>query len=316
MKKAVFPILLLLDFSYGFSQMAAPAGNDAQTVTIKAGTTITLTAHALYADNFQWYRNGKAIPGARRLNFIAGEAGEYSVAASSSDCTSILSDAVRIIVLPGSAFSADLQIEKSSETRTVSVGEIFEYTLKARNNGADNATRLTVTDVLPQKVRFVEFVSPVIGKAVYNTAATTVIWTIDQLAMGREAELKIRTRALTGGNIKNTASIAAFEGDPNLNNNTSEDVKEITGIKVPNVFSPNGDGLNDRFRIPGLESYSENEFTVINRWGSHVFEKKQYHDEWTGDRLNEGTYFYVLKLKRLNGQWQVLKGYITLLRSK
>jgi len=316
MKHAVLPILLLLDFSYGFTQMATPPGNNAQTVSIKAGTTITLTAHALYAGSFQWYRNGKLISGANGMNYIASEAGLYSVGATSSNCTSVLSDAVQVIVLPGSAFTADLQLEKSSENRTVTVGEIFEYTLKARNNGSDVATRLTITDVLPEELRFVEFVSPARGDAIYNAAAGTVIWNIDQLVMGGEAELKIRTRASMGGNVKNTASITAFESDPNLSNNTALDVKEVAGIKIPNVFSPNGDGLNDRFKIPGLESYSENEFTVINRWGSHVFEKKQYHDEWTGQGLNEGTYFYVLKLKRLNGQWQVLKGYITLLRSK
>ena len=40
-------------------------------------------------------------------------------------------------------------------------------------------------------------------------------------------------------------------------------------LEIPNTFSPNGDGINDFFQIPGLNSYTYNYsfFQVYNRWG-------------------------------------------------
>ncbi len=87
-------------------------------------------------------------------------------------------------------------------------------------------------------------------------------------------------------------------------------------LVIPNVFTPNGDGVNETFEIRGLNIYPENEISIINRWGNTVYEKKNYENTWEGNGLDEGTYFYVLKVKNVSGTWKVYKGYITLLRSK
>lgn len=80
---------------------------------------------------------------------------------------------------------------------------------------------------------------------------------------------------------------------------------------VPNAFSPNGDGVNDYFEIPGIEYYENNSLTIINRWGNKVYEAKNYGIStnpkfWDGksntgfrigdDDLPAGTYFYILNL--------------------
>src|SRR3546814_12172771 len=83
-----------------------------------------------------------------------------------------------------------------------------------------------------------------------------------------------------------------------------------------NVITPNGDGKNDRLVIPGLDSFVENELVILNRWGNHVFEKKGYEHDWTGEGLTEGTYYYLLRVKTATGDWQAFKGYITLLRGQ
>ena len=44
-----------------------------------------------------------------------------------------------------------------------------------------------------------------------------------------------------------------------------------TGIIIPNVFTPDGDGYNDLWEIHGLEQYPHGRVTVYNRWGSEVF---------------------------------------------
>lgn len=85
---------------------------------------------------------------------------------------------------------------------------------------------------------------------------------------------------------------------------------------IPNTFTPNGDGKNDVFEIVGLNQYEDNELTIINRWGSELYRKKDYQNTWTGDDIAEGTYFYLLKVKRKgSNNYEVLKGWILLKRA-
>ncbi|WP_262487580.1 tandem-95 repeat protein [Chitinophaga rupis] len=90
----------------------------------------------------------------------------------------------------------------------------------------------------------------------------------------------------------------------------------FSDLKVPTLFTPNGDGKNDAFEIRGLNQYAENELVIINRWGNEVFRQKGYQNNWFGEGLNEGTYYYLLRIKKTNGSgWEVLKGYTTLIRA-
>lgn len=65
---------------------------------------------------------------------------------------------------------------------------------------------------------------------------------------------------------------------------------------IPNIFSPNNDGINDSFAIEGLERFSDVRFVVYNRWGTLVFESENYRNNWrpSPDELSDGTYFFVL----------------------
>jgi gliding motility-associated-like protein len=88
------------------------------------------------------------------------------------------------------------------------------------------------------------------------------------------------------------------------------------GLMIPNLFTPNGDGTNDVFEIRGIEQFAANDLVIVNRWGNEVFKQTNYRNTWTGQGLNEGTYYYVLRVKEsLNGNWQIFKGYITLIRA-
>ena len=69
-------------------------------------------------------------------------------------------------------------------------------------------------------------------------------------------------------------------------------------LEVYNALSPNGDGINDVYIIDGSWACSESIFKVFNRWGSLVYEKKGYQDDWFGQHndgslLSDGTYFIV-----------------------
>ncbi|WP_443943537.1 Calx-beta domain-containing protein [Pedobacter sp. AW1-32] len=90
----------------------------------------------------------------------------------------------------------------------------------------------------------------------------------------------------------------------------------FTDITIPNLFTPNGDGRNDTFEIRGLNQYQETELSIVNRWGNEVYHSRGYQNNWTGEGLNEGTYYYLLRAKRAgSNEWTVFKGYITLIRA-
>ena len=107
-----------------------------------------------------------------------------------------------------------------------------------------------------------------------------------------------------------------MEPDLVLSNNSSTAIKTAVKIDFPNVITPNGDGKNDTFKIPGIELYAENTLSIFNRWGNEVYFKTNYNNDWSGEGLNEGTYFYLLKVKLADGIDQAFTGYITLLRDK
>ncbi len=80
--------------------------------------------------------------------------------------------------------------------------------------------------------------------------------------------------------------------------------------EVPNVFTPNGDGRNDRFVIPHIE-LSPWRLEVYNRWGGRVYETPTYRNDWDGGDLPAGVYYYSLSSAVLGRR---LKGWVTLYR--
>lgn len=88
---------------------------------------------------------------------------------------------------------------------------------------------------------------------------------------------------------------------------------------IPNVVTPNGDGVNDGW-ILGPGGYVKAILDVYNRWGQLVWSGDVIHTGFRGNHmdngepLSEGTYFYVLHLTRGNGNIDDYTGHITLLR--
>jgi len=85
--------------------------------------------------------------------------------------------------------------------------------------------------------------------------------------------------------------------------------------KVPNLFTPNGDGINDTWFVDGLNNYDDNEVSVYNIYGNMVYSKKPYNNDWSGTyngaKLPDGTYYYVITFDDSN---TVIKGAVDILR--
>ena len=90
----------------------------------------------------------------------------------------------------------------------------------------------------------------------------------------------------------------------------------VTGIVIPNIFTPNGDGKNDLFVIKGLDSFPGSQLLIFNRWGNEVYRAGNYLNDWDGSGLAEGTYYYILNRKNTEGPETPYKGWVFLKRTK
>jgi gliding motility-associated-like protein len=82
-------------------------------------------------------------------------------------------------------------------------------------------------------------------------------------------------------------------------------------IIVPNVFSPNNDGVNDVWIIEGI-TYTNNTVRVFNRWGNVVYEVRNYRNTWKANDVPDGTYFYEINVERHDKPYT---GHVTILRN-
>jgi gliding motility-associated-like protein len=92
------------------------------------------------------------------------------------------------------------------------------------------------------------------------------------------------------------------------------DVQPVELI-IPNIITPNGDGLNDVFVIEELEYYMTNKMSIFNRYGKRVYTQTDYQSDWDGGNLRDGAYFYVLKAEGYFGT-DVYKGSLTIMRGQ
>lgn len=88
---------------------------------------------------------------------------------------------------------------------------------------------------------------------------------------------------------------------------------------MPNVFTPNGDGINDLFSINPVHAVKL-EMTITNRWGNVVYRSDDIEGKWDGTDMNsgrrctEGTYFYTFIIMGFDNEEQQHHGFVHLVR--
>ena len=95
-------------------------------------------------------------------------------------------------------------------------------------------------------------------------------------------------------------------------------VEVLRLIIPPNTFTPNGDGKNDTWVIPGIVDYPGAEVNIHDRWGQRVYSSTGYREPWDGTNngkaLTDGTYYYHIQLNQLEGRSAPYTGFISILR--
>lgn len=115
----------------------------------------------------------------------------------------------------------------------------------------------------------------------------------------------------------NVVDVSDFLGYPDPNY-VEPDEAEHCVLEVPNVFSPNGDNINDAFFF-STECNVPIEAKIMNRWGNVVFEATDSNQSWdgkgqNGEKIAEGTYFYTCTVKYTEKEEETVSGYVQVVR--
>ncbi len=104
---------------------------------------------------------------------------------------------------------------------------------------------------------------------------------------------------------------------------SNADTVEVTAhtcceIAMPNAFTPNNDGLNDKFRVITDGNQRIGTFIIVNRWGQKLFETNDVRTGWDGTHNGKpqemGTYYYYIKYTCTSSEVFEKKGEVILLR--
>ncbi|RYE20381.1 MAG: gliding motility-associated C-terminal domain-containing protein [Sphingobacteriales bacterium] len=97
-----------------------------------------------------------------------------------------------------------------------------------------------------------------------------------------------------------------------------KEVKVAIGLpqfRIANTFTPNGDGINDEWNLPGFENNPQATVQIFNRYGQKVFEStgygKAFNGTFGGSKLPAATYYYIIRFK---GPCKPLSGSVSIIR--
>jgi gliding motility-associated-like protein/uncharacterized repeat protein (TIGR01451 family) len=210
-----------------------------------------------------------------------------------------------------------LTVTKTADVQVYTfVGDVVNYTIRVQNTGNTTLKNIVVTDELTGlNTAGQGFSIPVLlpGEIIeFNkNNSNYVSYTITKadLATGVVTNIVRATGNDTNGNPVNAQDTLVIE---------KAIVLGCESILVHNSFTPNGDGINDKFEIENIEPsncYPDNSIEIYNRWGVLVFETKNYDnttnffDGYSKGRttinsseiLPTGTYYYILNYSSVDG---------------
>ena len=283
---------------------------------------------------------GDVIPGATYLwstgstasSIAVSESGSYWLTADLEGCK--VSDTVLITVtpLPAPDLGPDGDI-CPEQVIVLDAGDAHYPVSSYRWNTGDTTSALSVSNA---GTYWVEVTSPYSCKG-YDTVTFTyhplpTVLLGDDTTVCEETPLVLHAFSVNSDSLRwsdgsTGASLTITEGGVYMLSgiNKCGETRDTVSIKqifcdiwVPNAFTPNGDGVNDVFRVLGnvgrLESFR---LRVFNRWGQLLFETSDKRKGWDGRQQDGevplGVYVYMLEYS-LNDQPVLQKGNFTLLR--
>lgn len=234
------------------------------------------------------------------------------------------------VICRGASFSAGTVSNGSNFTWTPAAG--LSSSAIANPTVAPTATTTyVVTAVLGTCVVNKSFTVTVADPATINAGPDVTILAGDatQLAAGGSSGTYLWTPStgLSSTTITNPVASPAITTTYTIQVTTPNGCKATDNVVVtvvPNcvkpmeAFSPNGDGVNDRWLITNGNCLQSAKAQVFNRYGNLVYESANYQNNWDGTYkgkpVADGTYYYAILYTLINGKTVFLKGNLTILR--
>ncbi|MGV3696831.1 Ig-like domain-containing protein [Flavobacterium sp.] len=268
--------------------------------------------------NYTWTisPNGTIVDGGNGFDFVTVSWIAVGPALVSvefvNDCSGTSSREMAINIISCS----DLIITKTANNMTPAIDDNVVFTISVTNVGPNHILNVTVNEVMPSGYSLISVVSSA------GTYAAGV-WSIPMIGANETVTMQMTAKVLPTGDYTNRVSIGTSDPiDTDLSNNDAEATTVPLCLIVYNEFSPNDDGSNEFFVVDCIENYPNNKLHVYNRYGSLVYEKSNYVNDWNGianvsgainvnDKLPTGTYYYVLDLGADN---MVKSGWLSIAR--
>lgn len=152
----------------------------------------------------------------------------------------------------------------------------------------------------------------------HNISTPHILWMLDTLKVPQVNPLEYRVNKADG--IAVTLIVDSM-GCTDTLTQLVKAIERIVPVKLPNVFTPDNDGVNDDFGInlDAQRFVKECSFQVFNRWGNLLFETSDPYQRWNGTdkgtNAPDGVYFFILNASladdtpvKLTGSVQIIRG--------
>jgi len=209
-------------------------------------------------------------------------------------------------------------ITNGSNTATPEVNQAGTYTVVAIDNitGCQTTETISITQTTVSALASADFTTGPAPLTVnfnnQSTGATTYSWTFG------DGNSSISTNPSNVFTTSGTYSVVLITTNGSCIASDTIFIKVNAGLEIPEIFTPNGDNLNDVFYIKGLESYPNASIQIFNRWGNPVYNSNPYKNNWDGSpnaagktgsgKLPTSTYFYILELGDKDNT--IIRGYV------
>ena len=210
------PLLSIINPATGNNVSSIP-------VTIAGDTITTFTGLAPKPGSTQLFALAKleSVPGqSRSLVLIDPATGVATLVGNTGNAFATLAMAAALT-------SANLSLTKTGAPSPVAVNGTITYQLTVANAGPDQATNVSIVDILPPGTTFLS------ASSGCNAAGSTVTCALGSLASSSNASVMIQARApSTAGVVTNNATVSASESDPNLNNNSASATTTVQSLST------------------------------------------------------------------------------------
>ncbi|WP_193844447.1 Ig-like domain-containing protein [Flavobacterium hungaricum] len=240
--------------------------------------------------------------------------------ANSNNCSTAT---VEIFVeVPAISLIMKVTSDDNNRNGAVEAGETLTYTFTVTNTGNVDLQNITISDLLPGVILHGGPINLAVGATDSTTFTATYTLTQADINAGMVSSQSTVTAISQSGITVDDKSDSENAGGDNPT------VIEFNGcdIKIFNAISLNGDNMNERFYIRGIECYPDNTVQIFNRWGVLVFEREHYNNNDVvfkgysegrttvkeSNGLPEGTYYYILRYKDNQSKPRQEAGYLYL----